>query len=795
MTTPLSDIPSKESIPENVTGKTQPTKKDIPPSITDILLRTKEVEASYQTTLKNIEYYFEAEAVVSMWEGDIERLAKEVLMLEKDETENAQNKLSHVKSLLEDRHKILNKEKELLAQIIQKIGFSPSSNPLIKNALTGIKSASRIALSVSQRKHLFVQAVHVGLKGYVDPEISLIQKDYSGTFEKEHSISRAQYALELLVKSMSSLTPIRGIETEKDKEDLARICKHRTNFRNLCSQYSNLKVSDEQIRKMIQDSINALDDPNSPAVVKLENGTTSFVIPGGWTGHYISYEIRKNKDGTYEFIIHNRGDQSNDERFHGKVTFVHGNKTYARTRVPIRVSKKVLENSKFLDFIINAQRSDTHTGKQVYDKFYEHLIRGNEEILVSENEKHIKSLIELSKNESLPTEQKEKIKTLIFQLIKTDPNFHSRQLYGTCTESNATTPEKDMASKGIQRLLKLYTISGITDDIRQQFLSGAMIRTLTYRNIEDTITKFTQKIPWIFRDINKEFEEIPKKMFHYKELEDDINYLNEEIIELSKKPLSEEDKAKVLDMRKDIVARRNYQKKIQSDIISLILSVKNTYGSPTSNLSPEAYKLLEELHTHIIYQLGIDRTLNIHLGNRITELSGKLEKPPKKRESLKTENIQKFIKETLEIDNKSLLNNLEKIKDETEFTLLANSEIDRLNSRLSTIKQHYTGQLKLQALQSLFDSCFKDNENIQNLISHFENLSLEEMEARLNKQREQKLNQLKDGPSKDQQLQKFEEKAKILIEATKDFSQNTNLKEKMAVILNNVKKELDDFRQ
>lgn len=55
-------------------------------------------------------------------------------------------------------------------------------------------------------------------------------------------------------------------------------------------------------------------------------------------------------------------------------------------------------------------------------------------------------------------------------LIETDDSFNSKQVYGTCTESNRTGPEKQMASPSARRQLKLYTIQQMTEGVKKQHL-------------------------------------------------------------------------------------------------------------------------------------------------------------------------------------------------------------------------------------------------------------------------------------------------------------------------------------
>ncbi|MBA3722633.1 MAG: hypothetical protein H0W88_09560 [Parachlamydiaceae bacterium] len=620
MNTPISDYSSKGSTEENVKSSTiKLPQKTLPISLTETVKPfTTEMDKHHSIAdlnLKHIElikHHLDLEEQESSIIEKIELLNRNILK-DKDNLILAKE-LTLAKQDLDKTLLELNNNQEALLLSRNKIDFpSLPSDQFIKKAIKLINSPPAAKLDPSEKHHLFTQAVHIALKGYAHPETYPIQKAYGGDSMIETSHLRAKYALDLLEKVISSSTPIPGIESEKEKEGLARICKACNNFNELCALFPTSGKENNYLISMIQQGINDLDNPHSPNVVELEDGATCFVIPGGWKEHYISYEIRKNKDGTYEFIIHNRGRHSDDERFHGNLSFAIGDKTYARTRVPIRVDKDVIQNSEFLNFLLTSKHEPK--GSDVYDGIYKRLIvKGNGKILISENEEKLQRItLNYLYNESLSDEEKEKIKMMIQQLVKSDPNFHSQQLFGTCTESNWVTTLKEMAPKSVLKNLKLFRLMNMVDEMGLQYLSETRLNNMKTKNLQE-----------IFK-------------------------------ELLKKPMGVEAENALfalMDRMKDYTSYKASPESTKSDKETLKFDINRIMAVLNNKLQNPAFKvLLEELNIHVDKEIGHLRSLMLHLGIRKTQLSSKIQRPQKKQSPFSNEEIDSFINKLIKIDD------------------------------------------------------------------------------------------------------------------------------------------------
>lgn len=217
--------------------------------------------------------------------------------------------------------------------------------------------------------------------------------------------------------------------------------------------------------------IAALDNPNSPLITRLDDGTTSFSFPGGFCGHYITYEVRK-KDNNYYFIIHNRGSGIQDSRLHGDVEIQSEHRTYMRTRVVIQVAREAL-NKEFFEYLNKAFLNDNNI-EGAYNKIYSHLITDNNGQIVVSGADALLERLAKANAKSLSAEVKKKVSDLILKLLPFCSNYHSIQLFGTCAESNLTEVERDMASPRVRRILKWFTINELCNLVANQHFAEAL---------------------------------------------------------------------------------------------------------------------------------------------------------------------------------------------------------------------------------------------------------------------------------------------------------------------------------
>ncbi|MBA3720796.1 MAG: hypothetical protein H0W88_00155 [Parachlamydiaceae bacterium] len=568
-----------------------------------------------------------------------------------------------------------------------------------------------VAMIVSNKKSedagkdkLLRQAINIGLKGYQSKESEAAQTEISGLKTRFHGHERLKYATALLIECMKSDSSDLGLETDKDKQDLFRIFKHRQNFSKYLELYEPLFGNSsvdfkssyyssevDKIRKVIIENIEDLDNPNSPNVVLLDDGTTTFVMPGGWDQHYISYEIRKNPDGTYEFIIHNRGSGSSDENFHGDLNIENNGKTYARTRVPVRITKKDLTNTLFLNFLIKSTTStctttnELNTRQEVYSRLKTYL-DPRKNVIISEEEKLAQKLEYIIKDESnnFTPDQIADLKKLQFQLIKLDPNFHSKQLFGTCTESNQTTPEKEMAPKWVHRSLKLHTITGLTNEIFTEYLSDYT---------KDLKTK----------DLRAALNELLTKMNSDGKLYQVTKGLIDSYDDVQSKQLN----------KKEILV------KIQSLPEFIAFSVFGGGKDHTLDKTKEFDEVMKHLE-HEFRMLDLDKAkiVHIHSIKRAAILKEKVAKPPKhmSKEAIMAGIRDKF-KEIMDFnDDKTILSASSKDQAEAAKSPNFKAELSFIEKFSENIKnydsQFCDGMMKMSGMESLKKRCLKNIEII-----------------------------------------------------------------------------------
>ena len=200
-------------------------------------------------------------------------------------------------------------------------------------------------------------------------------------------------------------------------------------------------------------------------------GYSCFTIPGGFLGHAVTYEFQRSVDGKYFFVIHNRGAGLNDAEIHGK-TMMYNDVTYARTSVKIAVTKEQIENPDFLKRLVVAKELSSGM-PAVYEDIRRFLSCGfppELQIEMSNLEKEFLKMMEKLSHSSdnrsdAYLKLRQDLRKTFRQLIHEDPAYHSIQVFGTCTESNLTGPEKAMASPKVRRKLKLFTIDCLAQQV------------------------------------------------------------------------------------------------------------------------------------------------------------------------------------------------------------------------------------------------------------------------------------------------------------------------------------------
>ncbi len=214
-----------------------------------------------------------------------------------------------------------------------------------------------------------------------------------------------------------------------------------------------------------------------------------FCFPGGTVHHAICYEFVQEADGTYSFLIYNRGEGCNDPDLHGNVFLVRNGNRIARTRVQIRgLAKEDLQNEVLLEALIVFQ-NDVHAKMEdVYRKIKECLLDkalglvreapGEREWLV------LTRMLSLEINRCDLCRLQEVEKELLL-----DPDFHQLQVSGSCTESNTQTPESFFIEPNFRRRLKLRAIQS-TYNLIQEYVPQALATKVALK-IESLLDKIT----------------------------------------------------------------------------------------------------------------------------------------------------------------------------------------------------------------------------------------------------------------------------------------------------------------
>lgn len=411
----------------------------------------------------------------------VQEVAKKILSQPFTSFDDAVTKLDHDPEVMQLRQQLKEKTQTLNS---------------LKEQHTLLYEAREHIVHVSNTDRL----THFAFKGKAElpPEINAP----AGMTYSEHHNFRANSALELLSTVHNESLPAsinenNLAELTKDLKGLERICNHRTHLAEYGNRlhdiagkfYSKDPNADNEVQGVVNDihsDIDELSNPNSKRVTHLEDGTATFSIPGGWhnpngIAHAVTYEFRmkKNENGEeqYSFVIHNRGERSPEASlngtFHGHDSYEIGNKRYEKTRIEIEVSKEALQDKKFLESLLrlNVYASTPADGKTLllhpYREIHNHLILSNGgKFAENEVTKIRNKLLELMGSGSLTPEEQQASLMLYYKLLETDPDYHSLQFRGTCTDSNATGVEKDMATPTTHRCLKLFTINQLTKNAR-----------------------------------------------------------------------------------------------------------------------------------------------------------------------------------------------------------------------------------------------------------------------------------------------------------------------------------------
>lgn len=293
--------------------------------------------------------------------------------------------------------------------------------------------------------------------------------------------------------------------SEEDKQALTTLVAFRRNLLEMTylfrkPQRKMLHARTKEVERSFQKQCDTLSASYSPGVVHVkshEGDYTCFAFPGGHSKHYMTFEVQYHPaSGDYFFIIHNRGDGSSDKLLHGALAITSPDGTsYKRTSVKLKVFLEQLKNPELSGNLYKEMWTTKDTG-EIYKIIKKSLLKRDPDtkrplniIASHQEEKWIRNLDKLEKcnkvidkyaeAEKLTVKERERltraksqkrhlkhrIKSLEAFLVSRDPAFHSLQSFGTCTESNSSSPEKSIASAAVRRELKLFTIDQLANEI------------------------------------------------------------------------------------------------------------------------------------------------------------------------------------------------------------------------------------------------------------------------------------------------------------------------------------------
>lgn len=328
---------------------------------------------------------------------------------------------------------------------------------------TVIRLKNGVVKQISDHNTCLKTLINISLSS-TDPSIRELHNKYGGLVNKDHAHFRAKAVRDFFEQTLQK--PIRGALTQAEKEGLARLVRHRTNFSNYTDLFSHPEP--QEIRLQIQKDLQELSDPQSQRVIKLENGT-SFVIPGGCIGHAITYEFQK-KANHYYFLIHNTGDGLENSRIHSAIEFTDRKRKYVKITVTFETSLEGLMDGGFIDALIRRNQDMN----QVYDAIYKHFITEQKGKIVVTDRERVLTIFYVKYCLTEAHLHKEAIKQEALAVIRGSQEFGRSQLYSTCAESSARVAEKNMAPRLTRKALRFFTLKRLVEKASKEILPQNM---------------------------------------------------------------------------------------------------------------------------------------------------------------------------------------------------------------------------------------------------------------------------------------------------------------------------------
>lgn len=252
---------------------------------------------------------------------------------------------------------------------------------------------------------------------------------------------------------------------EEEKEEFEHLLKHREALLRYAEKLEPQSgVENEVIIQEICRDINSLSSQRR-----------SFCVPGGSSDHAVCYEFCLEEDGTYTFILYNKGDHCENRKFHGDVSFLKDGREYVRSRVQIqKLTKEAIQNNSFLNALIDVYRRKDSKTEEIYGQLKQYL-------LIQAQGQIRKPLDEDSWKNCRTADALKQIEGR----LQKDCDFHSAQIWETCTESNLQTPEHFIVSPQLRKKIKLHAIQRAWSKASQ----GRLYSCYLQKKVESKISK------------------------------------------------------------------------------------------------------------------------------------------------------------------------------------------------------------------------------------------------------------------------------------------------------------------
>ncbi|MBA3720860.1 MAG: hypothetical protein H0W88_00490 [Parachlamydiaceae bacterium] len=613
---------------------------------------------------------------------------KTIIQLKEDEIAKAETELAKTSA------KLINLQKNL--------GFDEAE--WIRFALNLLKHKPKIKIEKKYRDILLKKIVNIGLKSTPQKELT-IHEVYQGTFAYDHSITKVEALRDLIKKSLVSGQPAFGMKTGEERRGLQRLLQNRLNLLEIHNHFFKAKTlpkdSDEysmkvsEINALIKFEINNLENNiNSNRIMVLEDGSKFFGFPGGWPGHHISYGIKKNVDGSYEFLMFNRGEQSSNpqlnRQFHGSTTFEDKNKTFRKSTVVLKIPFDTFSKTNLIEKLTKHNLSGT--ADEVYQTLRDVLKAVKGHNYVPDVGLMIHQLLYISNTFNVPLSHKKRINDFIRDAIKSDPAisflYSSEQQFGTCGDSNLTPIDKMLAPETTNLVVFQHTVASLIDEVREKFLSSKP--KMKTQNVQEAILQL---------------ETVLKK----KQLTNHLACLNK-IKDLVEQRNQEMEKQKKL----PIISRENLTK-IEEFCMETIKELK--INSPESFLP-----MIDELVYHLIKSWDHAKPIQMLATKKLIEVQKKLEfSATTTTIPFSRETIQKMIEETI-------LTDCSEVDESLPIDQYVKPFIAKLAGLEAPLKEKYNSQLEI-TYNAIKNTCPIDIERIRKKLNSKQNQEIDQLLA------------------------------------------------------------------